>query len=75
MPNPPKYEADKSELKLGPHAKPQRRKDPKVFLLLIRTYLKNRILVQDRGGAELFPLRGIPRLILYGPWVETVGPP
>ena len=28
-----------------------------------RTHLKNRILVQDRGGAEFLPLRGTSRLI------------
>ena len=44
-----------------------------LYSALYRTHLKNRILVQDRGGAEFLPLCGTSRLILYGLWVETAG--
>ena len=39
----------------------------------IGAYLKNRILAQDRGGAELSPLSGTSHLILKSLWVETGG--
>ena len=42
---------------------------------LTRIHLKNRILVQDRGGVEFLPQSGTSRLILYSLWVEPGGPP
>ena len=43
------------------------------FCKVNRTYLKNRILVQDRGGAEFLPLRGTSHLIPKSLWVEPGG--
>ena len=40
---------------------------------IIRTHLKNRILVQDRGGAEFPPLSGASLLIKSSLWVVTGG--
>jgi hypothetical protein len=48
--------APHSRQKTFPHAKTPSRKEKKAF----RTHLKNRILVQDCGGAELPRFAGLP---------------
>ena len=41
----------------------------------IRTHLKNVFWPNLFVGASFLPLRGIPRLILYGLWVKILDPP